>query len=115
MNKYYLLPAFKSAFRGVLKSILIFIGVMIAVIIANVIITGLASSNTSENMTISYFEFAATIMVFVLGICCIREDARVFIQHGIGPVSYTHLLHPSWVKKSRAVPNPLNSLSLFLL
>ena len=84
MNKYYLLPAFKSAFRGVLKSILIFIGVMIAVIIANVIITGLASSNTSENMTISYFEFAATIMVFVLGICCIREDARVFIQHGIG-------------------------------
>ena len=85
MNKHYLVTAFKSSFRGVLKSSLVFVAIMIAFIIINIVIAGIAANNmASAKTTISYFEFAAMVMVFVLGICCIREDARLLIQHGVG-------------------------------
>lgn len=82
MNKHHLGAAFRYSYRDTLKSALIFISAMIVIFAANIIISSHSSGNIVTH--ISYFDFAGCVMIFVLGICSIRDDMRLLIQHGVG-------------------------------
>lgn len=74
--------ALKYKYKGAVKSILIFFTVL------TLLLFGMAlwfSQLAGENSTtyFSGYSFAAIIMMFVVGICSVRDDLRLFIQNGI--------------------------------
>lgn len=81
-SKLRILPAFRYSIKGYLKASIIFGGIMVIVYIFLNILLGLAIDGGSAN--IASFEISSFIFMFILGITSIREDLRMFIQHGIG-------------------------------
>ncbi|NCB42742.1 MAG: hypothetical protein EOM59_08995 [Clostridia bacterium] len=74
--------AIQYKYRDSLKSALIFFSIITLVLVAMVIGFGLFQSPNST-VYFSGYTFAATIMMFVVGVCSIREDLRLYIQNGI--------------------------------
>lgn len=85
MTHNHLGKALRYKLRSSLPGIAIFYAISIAVLFGILIgILQLIVKIDGMENSISGFGMAAAIMVFVVGIVTIREDLRLFIQHGIG-------------------------------
>ena len=76
--------AFARRFKETMASLGVFTGIMLVITVAFVLGIIAIVNNTNIEGSFTFFGFAATVTVFVIGICSIREDLRLFIQHGIG-------------------------------
>lgn len=86
MTHNHLGKALRYKLRSSLPGIAIFYAIAI-VVLSGILIGALRIIINFEEVktgSISGFGMAAAIMVFVVGIVTIREDLRLFIQHGIG-------------------------------
>lgn len=82
MKNMNLLPAFRYRLKNSLFSSGIFFGIMVLVTaLLSVVFIGFSSDGARGS--ISSYTFSASIMSFVLGICSVREDLRLSIQHGV--------------------------------
>lgn len=78
-------PAFSYRFLDSLKGAGIFFGIMalvIAAVCASFIRATISFGNSSYG-TLTAYGFSAGITVFVFGICTVREDLRLCLQHGV--------------------------------
>jgi len=84
MAKLRLKTAFQYCLRDGLKTIGIFFGIMLAVHAALAAAILIFSNPGSSAGSISLYESAAMVTLFVTGIVSVRENLRLLIQHGIG-------------------------------
>jgi len=80
-----IMPAFRYRLAEAVKGALIFFGIMVLSMtgVTSVIFyIGIQGGHISGNF--SGFGIAAAIMMFVIGICTIREDLRLMLQNGMG-------------------------------
>lgn len=74
--------AIQYKYKSTVKSAFIFFSILTLLLLFMVIwFRSLKGDNST--MYFSGYGFAATIMMFVVGICSIREDLRLYIQNGI--------------------------------
>lgn len=74
--------AIQYKYKNSLKSAFIFFSVLTLVLFTMTIWFGFTNGKNST-LYFSGYSFAATIMMFVVGIVSIREDLRLYIQNGI--------------------------------
>lgn len=77
-------PAFLYRLKDSMRGALIFWGIFTLVIAVLIVGFSVASSGTEDGGTIVGYSFAASITMFVFGICAVREDLRLMMQNGIG-------------------------------
>lgn len=79
-------PAFRYRFQSSMRSAVGFFGIMVlitAALAASFIRTTVSFGGEAVSGSVSAYGFASCITVFVLGICSVREDLRLAIQHGV--------------------------------
>lgn len=76
-------PAFLYRFRDSANGAAVFLGIFTLVMAATICLTA-TSVSTGQGGTIMGYGFAACIVMFVFGICTVREDLRIMMQNGIG-------------------------------
>ena len=87
MNKRNIAPALRYNLHDYFRAAGIFY-VIIAVITVVIIATFLLQKQPAgSDYSIIMFSMAATITVFVFGICSVRDDLRLCLQHGVGRIS----------------------------
>lgn len=85
MNKTTIKSALRFRMKSNLQAVGVLVGVVALVVLSIILgVTTFRFEGFSENVTLSMFGFAAIIFSFVMGITTVREDLRLFIQHGIG-------------------------------
>lgn len=82
MKNINLLPIFRYRLKSSFMSVCIFYGIML---LLNVLfaVSVIGFSGNASGGSLSSYTFSASIMTFVLGICSVREDLRLSIQHGV--------------------------------
>lgn len=80
MSSLNLNPAIAYRLKGTLQGVGIFMAAMTGLAIT----TELIAIVWGESGTIGGISLTSVAFAFVLGICIVREDLRLFIQHGIG-------------------------------
>lgn len=87
MRKMNIRPAYRYRILASLRGAGIFYGVMIlvtAAVAVSFIKTTISFGGETSSGSFSSYGASACIMAFVFGICYVREDLRLCIQHGIG-------------------------------
>jgi len=82
MNNLNLKPAMRYQLDYLKNAFLIALGILF---VASIVISVFISFRVlGENSTLMGIDGVFVIMIFIIGICGIREDLRFFIQHGMG-------------------------------
>lgn len=82
MSSLNLKPAIAYRLKGTMQGVGIFMAAITGLSVATVI--GMLSFAWGESGMVNGFGLTSVLFAFVLGICIIREDLRLFVQHGVG-------------------------------